>query len=225
MKNINKNTLLAIVILIVIALAFFSLPNAEKQTSEKPFEQPAESAYPPLTAEPAPLPLTTNGYVYDGKLNYGFNYPDNWEFSIGVDKDIEQCDPTQYYEAYNCVEFPNRAIKKIITFKKDVPKEGVLVSVDIEFMVKSAANSQDIKEEFKKEAMLSGLEILNETVISINGMNGYDMLAGIPEWKLRYAVFYTNGTAYTFKYSSQDEYYRMYEGIFSNIIKSFKING
>lgn len=222
MKTLNKKAVLGIVILIAIALAFFCLPNAEKQASEKAFEPPV---MPPLTTEPAPLPLTTSGYVYDNKLNYGFDYPDNWEFSIGVDKDVEQCDPTRHYEAYNCVDFPDEAIKKTITFRKDIPKDGSLVSVDIEFMVKSAVDLEEIKNEFKKGVEMSGIPILNEATISVNNISGYDMLAGTPDWKLRRVVFSANGLVYIFKYTSQEESYRMYEETFDNTIKSFNING
>ena len=70
------------------------------------------------------------------------------------------------------------------------------------------------------------LPILNETTISINNIDGYDILCGdseTPTWKLRMVVFFANGTAYIFTDSSQDEFYRIYEETFNNTINSFNI--
>jgi hypothetical protein len=173
--------------------------------------------------EPAPGPLTTKGYVYDDKLGYGFEYPDGWEFSINVDKDVEQCDPSLYYETYNCVDFPDKNIKKVVSFEKKIVKGQGQVSVELELIIKSATDLQEVKNEFKEELEMSGLPILNETAISVNNISGYDILSGIPAWKLRKVTFFANGTAYIFKYSSQEEFYRMYEETFNNVINSFNI--
>ncbi len=177
-----------------------------------------------ITTEPVSGELTTQGYVYDDELGYGFEYPDGWEFYINVDKDVEQCDPLLYYEDYNCVDFPDENIKKVVSFEKKISiTGGAYVSVEIELTIKSAADLQEVKSEFIEGLDRSGIPILNETAISVNNTSGYDILSGTPSWKLRQVVFFANGTAYVFKYSSQDEFYREYEEIFDNIINSFVI--
>jgi len=176
---------------------------------------------PPIT--PVTGELTTQGYVYDDKLGYGFEYPGGWEFFINVDKDVEQCDPSLYYETYNCVDFPDENIKKVVSFEKKILKDGAQFSVAIELTVKSATDLQEVKDEIKQGLEMSGLPILDEATILVNNISGYDILSGTPTWKLRQVVFFANGMAYTFKYSSQEEFYRMYEETFNNIINSFII--
>lgn len=211
----NKKLIFGIAILAIVALAF-SIWLYTERGGETPL-------VPPPTTEPESGDLSTRGYVYDDKLGYGFDYPDGWEFFTNVDKDVEQCDPSLIYETYTCVDFPDKKIKKVISFTKKISKDGSLISVDIEFMVKSAVDLQEVTNEFKKEVEASGIPILNEAVISVNNISGYDILSGTPDWKLRQVVFFGNGTAYIFKYSSQDEFYRMYEDTFNNIINSFNI--
>jgi len=187
-----------------------------KQTVEPPF-------IPPVTIEPESLPLTTKEYVYDDKLNYGFEYPDSWELFINVDKDVEQCTPSLNYDTYSCVDFSDKNIKKIITFTKKLSPLRSQPPPQIDFTVKSAADLEEVKNEFKKELEMLGATILNEDAILVNNISGYDILYGTPYWKQKQIVFFANGTAYVFKYSTQDEFYRVYEGTFNNITKSFSI--
>lgn len=199
----NKKLISGITILVIVALTLSIWLYTERQTSE-PFVP-----FPSIEPEPYGGPLSTGGYVYDDKLNYGFEYPDGWEISIGED-------------------FPEGNIKKVVTFNKDIKikLEGhdyeSEVSVLIELIVKSATDLQEVENEFKQR--LLGLPILNETTVSVNNINGYDILVGEDSgWKLRQTVFFANGTAYIFTYQSQDELYRMYEETFNNTINSFNI--
>jgi len=185
-----------------------------KQIEEPPFK-------PPVTIEPESLPLKTKEYVYDDKLNYGFEYPDSWELFINVDKDVEQCDPSLNYDTYTCVDFPDKNIKKIITFTKEISPISSLPPPQIDFTVKSAADLEEVKNEFRKELEMSGATILNEDAILVNNISGFDILYGTPYWKRKQVVFFANGTAYIFKYSTQEYEFRMYEGTFNNITKSF----
>ncbi len=129
-----------IVISLMISMAGCSAP-----TSQPP---PPPPPIPPI--EPAPGPLSTQGYVYYDKLGYGFEYPGGWEFSISIDKDVEQCDPSLHYETYTCVDFPDENLKKHVGFTKRKDRDGVEVLVTIDFIVKSAAGLQEVKDEFKK---------------------------------------------------------------------------
>ncbi len=72
---------------------------------------------------------------------------------------------------------------------------------------------------------MSGVSIFDEATISVNNIDGYDILSGVPAhtWKLRQVAFFANGMAYVFEYSSQEEFYRMYEETFDRIINSFQI--
>jgi len=224
--QMNRKTIAGIVIIVV---ASWILLNTYKQPPEE-IQVPEPLQIPTLQTEPVPGPLSTKGYVYDDKLNYGFMYPDGWEFFINVDKDVEQCDPLRDYvnSNINCVDFPDENMKKVISFGKDakIKLDGQdyesEVSARIEFTVKSATDLQDVETEFKRR--LLGMPILNESTISINNISVYDILVGEDSgWKLRQTVFFANGTAYIFTYSSQDELYRMYEETFNNTINSFNI--
>lgn len=176
----------------------YQLSNAV-QTEEPPFEPPVPST------EPATGELTTTEYVYDDKLGYGFEYPGDWEIFMEEGG------------------FPDKNIKKVVSLKKKISRGQSQVFVEIGFMVTSATSLETVRGELKKEVEMSGLPILNETAISVNDIDGYDIRSGIPEWKLRQVVFFSDGTAYIFRYSSQDEFYRMYEEAFDNIINSFDI--
>ncbi len=215
---VGKRFNLGISLLVAILVIFIaSMVGCTKQSST------GELPLPTPPTEPVPGALSTQGYVYDDKLGYGFDYPGGWEFYINVDKDIEQCDPSLYYENYNCVDFPDENIKKVVSFEKKIPYERGQVSVELGLIVKSATDLQEVKSEFKKGLERSGLPILDEATISVNTISGYDILSGTPTWKLRQVVFFANGKAYIFKYSSQEEFYRMYEETFDHIINSFVI--
>ncbi len=191
-----KNKKLLFGILALAVLASYICACTERQASEPPFVPPTE---------PVPGVLTTQGYVYDDKLGYGFEYPGGWELYVAED------------------DFPDKNIKKVVSFEKKILKDGAQFSVEIELIVKSATDLQEGRNEFKEGLERSGLPILNEATISANNISGYDILSGIPTWKLRQVVFFTNGMAYIFKYSSQEEFYRMYEESFNNVINSFNI--
>ncbi len=191
--------LLIAVSFLVVSIAFMGGCTRQSSTREPSLPIPT----PPT--EPVPGALSTQGYVYDDKLGYGFDYPGGWEFHV------EEGD------------FPDKNIKKVVSFEKKIPYERGYVSVELGLIVKSATDLQEVKSEFKKGLERSGLPILDEATISVNNISGYDILSGIPTWKLRQVVFFANGMAYIFKYSSQEEFYRMYEETFNNVINSFVI--
>ncbi len=198
-KRLNLGIISVLVTLMVVSIAFIGGCTSRPSTGE-----PSPPPAPPPT-EPAPIVLSTQGYVHDDKLGYGFEYPGGWELSVAEG------------------DFPDKNVKKVVSFKKNVFQDGSQVSVEIELTVKAVADLQEVKNAFKQELEMSGLPILNETTISVNNIDGYDILSGIPTWKLRQVSFFANGTAYIFKYSSQEEFYRMYEQTFNNVITSFVI--
>jgi len=194
-KRFNFGVISVLVAVLVVSIAFIGGCTGE----------PSPPIPTPPT-EPVPGPLSTQGYVYDDKLGYGFDYPGGWEFHV--------------YEG----EFVGKNIKKVVSFEKKIPYEGGgYVSVELELMVKPVTDLQEVKDEFKQGLERSGLPILDEATISVNNISGYDILSGTPTWKLRQVAFFANGMAYIFKYSSQEEFYRMYEETFDHVLNSFVI--
>ena len=134
------------VILAIVVLAPSICSCTERHASEPPSV--------PQT-EPVSGALTTEGYVYDDKLGYGFEYPGGWELNIEED------------------DFPDKNIKKVVSFEKKILKDGAQVSVQIELIIKSVTDLQEVKNEFKQGLEMSGVPILNEATISVNTIDGY----------------------------------------------------
>lgn len=172
-------------------------------TRQPSTEEPSPPGLPPT--EPVLGALSTQGYVYDEELGYGFEYPGGWELHVAEG------------------DFPDKNIKKVVFFEKKIFKDRGQFSVEIELIVKSATDLEEVRNEFKKGLERSGLPILDEATISVNNIDGYDILSGTPTWKLRQVVFFANGMAHIFKYAAQEEYYRMYEETFNHVINSFVI--
>jgi len=198
-KRFNLGVI-SVLVTLLVSIAFMG--GCTKQSTT---EEPSPPIPTPPT-EPVPGVLSTQGYVYDDELGYGFDYPGGWEFHV--------------YEG----EFAGKNIKKVVSFEKKIPYEGGQVSVELELIVKPVTDLQEVKDEFKQGLERSGIPILDEATISVNNISGYDILSGTPTWKLRQVVFFANGMAYIFKYSSQEEFYRMDEETFNNVINSFKEN-
>ena len=172
---VSKRFNLGISLLVAILVIFIaSMVGCTKQSST------GELPLPTPPTEPVPGALSTQGYVYDDKLGYGFDYPGGWEFHV--------------YEG----EFVGKNITKVVSFEKKIPYGRGQVSVELELMVKPVTDLQEVKSELKKGLERSGLPILNEATISVNNIDGYDILSGIPTWKQRQVVFFANGMAYIF---------------------------
>ncbi len=158
---------------------------------------------PPI--EPVSGTLTTKKTIYDEKLGYSFEQPNGWESNTAESG------------------FADKNIKKVVSFTKNILKNGSQVSTDIEFRVKSAKNLQEVKDGIKKEIIGSGLSISNEVVLLKNKINGFDIFSGTSDWKIRYVAFFSNKMAYIFKYSSQYELYKTNEETFNQIKNSLTI--
>lgn len=221
-KFIKENWIKILIVITVIAVVSVLLES--KFIVRQEIQQGESPLVPAPTTEPESGDLSTQRYVSDDKLGYGFEYPDNsWEVVTNISMDVEQCDPARNYETYTCVDFPLKNIKKVVNFTKKQDRNLELPALQVNFTVKSAADLSEINNEFKKEVAGSGMSILNESAIKINSLSGYDMLAGTPDWKLRQVTFFANGMAYIFRYSSQEKLYRMNEETFNGIINSFTV--
>jgi len=156
------------------------------------------------STDPEPGTLSTEGDVSDNNLGYSFKYTDGWMVNIMNDG------------------FGDANIKKVVFFQKretDIGRSEVFI--DLEFMVKSIPDLEALKLELKEQLQGSGIPVLSEDVIKVNDLIGYDLLGGIPGWKLRQVVFFAGGITYIFKYSSQEEFYILYEDTFEEIVNSF----
>ena len=193
-----------------------------------PVDDPTEP--PPISTEPATGTLSTEGYVYDLDLGYGFEYPGGWEFFINVDTSI--CDLARKDaakepdgEPYSCLDFPDRSIKKVVVFEKFFGMEDTQLRVGIEFMVRLVDNPEEFIDEFKRYAKDSGVPVLSEHTVSTNNIERHDILLGGPILKLRQVAFFADGRAYIFQYSSstREDLYDRYEDSFGRIVNSFEI--
>ena len=197
--KMNKKFIWTIIVLVLIGVFFYF---STIRTPKFPIRE-VDKFLPP--AEPVSGTLTTKKTIYDEKLGYGFEQPSGWELST-----TER-------------GFTDKNIKKVISLTKNILKNGSQVSTDIEFTVKSAKSLQEVKYEVKKEIKGSGLSVLNEIAIVQNKVNGFDILSGTSDWKIRYVAFFSNKIAYIFKYSSQNELYMTNEETFNQIKNSLAI--
>ena len=155
----------------------------------------------PSTGEPAPSPPTepvTPGYVrvYDYKLSYGFEYPEDWEMQAPK------------------VQFP---LEKVEMFTKK--GEGTSITI----IVKSTnwTNLEEVKEQYGEIHPLK--IVLKEDIIEVNGREGYEIIYKSPPMKTSEVVFLTNGRAFTISYSTTEDSYAASEEIFDHVICSFVI--
>ncbi len=197
-KRFNLGVTSILVALLVVSIAFMSGCTGEPSSSPPP-----PPPTPPITSEPGVL--STQGYVYDDKLGYGFEYPGGWEFYV------EEGD------------FP-KGIKKVVSFEKEIPKDGVICRVLIGLTVKSATDLQEVKEEFREGLKGLGGTILEEKEIVVNGREGYEVIyKPIAPVKIRQVIFIANGKSYMVVCSTAEVLYDEYEGTFDPVISSFVI--
>ena len=148
-----------------------------------------------------PTEPVTPGYiqVYDYKLNYGIEYPEDWQMHS----------PEEVT--------PGGGIEKVEMFTKK--GEGTSITL----IVKST-NWENLEEVKKLYGEIHPLKItLKEDIIEVNGRNGYEIIYKSPPTKTREVVFLDNGRAYTIKYSTTEDLYAASEEIFDHVINSFII--
>ena len=173
----NKKLIFGIVIVLVVIVAFW------------------------FAGQVPPTEPVTPGYiqVYDHKLNYGVEYPEDWQMHS----------PEEVT--------PGGGIEKVEMFTKK--GEGTSITL----IVKST-NWKNLEEVKKVYGEIHPLKItLKEDIIEVNGRNGYEIIYKSPPTKTRELVFLDNGRAYTIKYSTTEDLYASSEEIFDHVISSFII--
>ena len=159
------------------------------------------------TEEPTlPVPPTepvTPGYirVYDHKLGYGLEYPEDWESQTPEVVDGEDTE-------------------SVVMFTKPGTPTTLIVTVKLT----NLTSLEEVKEEFKEGLKGLGGTILEERQIVVNGREGYKVIyKPIAVVKIRQVIFIANGKSYMLICSTAEVMYDEYEETFNNIINSFVI--
>ena len=158
----------------------------------------------PNSGQPSPpiIPVTP-GYirVYDYKLDYGFEYPEDWETQVIEVVDGEDVESAEMFTK------PRTSTTLIVTVK-----------------LSNLTTLEEVKEEFKEGLKGLGGTILEEREIVVNGREGYEVIyKPIAAVKIRQVTFIANGKSYILVCSTAEPLYDEYEEIFDHVINSFVI--
>ena len=193
-KRFNLGVISVLVALLVVSIAFMS-GCAGKPSSSPPPPPPT----PPITSEPGVL--STQGYVYDDKLGYGFEYPEDWESQV-----IEVVD--------------GEDVESVLMFTKPGTPTTLIVTVKLS----NLTSLEGVKEEIKEGLNKLGMTILEEREIVVNGREGYEVIyKPIATVKMRQVIFIANGRSYMIVCSTAEVLYDEYRDTFDHVINSFVI--
>ena len=163
--------------------------------------EPSPPAPVPPTEPVTPGVLTTQGYVYDDKLGYGFEYPGGWEMEIPKVVDGED-------------------IESVAMFTKP----GTPTTLSVIVKLSNLTSLEEVKEEFREGLKGLGGTILEEREVIVNGREGYEVIyKPIAAVKIRQVIFIANGKSYMLVCSTAEVLYDEYEETFNNVINSFVI--
>jgi len=182
-KRFHVGAISALVALVAVSIVFTGGCNGQS---------PTDGPTPPTTP-------VTPGYirVYDHKLGYGFEYPEDWESQLIEGEDVES----------------------VVMFTKPETPTTLIVTVEL-----SNLSLEEIKEEFREGLEGLGLTILEEREIVVNGREGYEVIyRPFPAVKMKQAMFIANGKSYILVCSTAEDLYAASEEIFDHIINSFVI--
>jgi len=161
----------------------------------------------PSTGEPSlPSPPTTPvtpGYirVYDYKLDYGFEYPEDWETQTPEVVDGEDTESAEMFT-----------------------KPGTPTTLSVIVKLSNLTSLEEAKEEFKEGLRKLGGTILEEREIVVNGREGYEVIyKPIAAVKMRQVIFIANGKTYMLVCSTAEVLYDEYRDAFDHIVDSFVI--
>jgi len=160
----------------------------------------------PSTEEFAPSPPTTPvtpGYirVYDYKLDYGFEYPEDWETQTPEVVDGEDTESAEMFT-----------------------KPGTPTTLIVTIKLSNLTSLEEVKGEIKEELNKLGMTILEEREIVVNDREGYEVIyKPIATVKMRQVIFIANGKTYMLVCSTAEPLYDEYEEIFDHVVNSFVI--
>ncbi len=188
-KRFNLGVISALVTLLVVPIVFMGGCATQPSTEE-------------FTPSPPTTPVTP-GYirVYDYKLGYEFEYPEDWETQVIEVVDGEDVESAEMFTK------PETATTLIVTVK-----------------LSNLTSLEEVKEEFKEELKGLGGTILEEREIVVNDREGYDVIyRPIAPVKMRQVMFIVNGKTYILVCSTAELLYDEYEESFDHVINSFVI--
>jgi len=181
----------ALVTLLVMSIAFMGGCTTQPSTEE-------------FTPSPSPstTPVTPEHIrVYDYKLGYGFEYPEDWETQVIEVVDGEDIESTEMFT-----------------------KPGTPTTLIATVKLSDLTSLEEIKEEFREGLKGLGGTILEEREIVVDGREGYEVIyKPIATVKMRQVIFIANGKTYMLVCSTAEPLYDEYEEIFDHIINSFVI--
>ena len=190
-KRFNLGIISVLVALLVVSIAFMGGCSRQSSTGE------------PSPPAPPPTEPVTPGYVrvYDHKLGYGFEYPEDWEMQIPEVIDGED-------------------VKSVAMFTKPGTSTTLIVTVKLSNLI----SLEEVKEEFREGLKGLGGTILEERQIVVNGREGYEVIyKPIAAVKMRQVIFIANGKSYILVCSTAEVLYDEYRDTFDDIINSFVI--
>ena len=179
-----------LVALLVVSIAFMGGCTRQPSTEE-----------PSLPAPSPPTEPVTLGYiqVYDDKLGYGFEYPEDWE-----KQPIEVVDGE---DTESILMFTKTPTTLIVTVK-----------------LSNLTSLEEVKGKIKEELNKLGMTILEEREIVVNDREGYEVIyKPITPVKMRQVIFIANGKSYMLICSTTEPLYDASEEIFDHVINSFVI--
>ncbi|MBA7479604.1 hypothetical protein ES707_15038 [subsurface metagenome] len=189
-KRFNLGVISVLVALLVVSIAFMGGCATQSSTEE------------PLLPTPSTTPVTP-GYirVYDYKLDYGFEYPEDWETQTPEVVDGEDIESTEMFT-----------------------KPGTPTTLIVGIKLSNLTSLEEVKEEFKEGLKGLGGTILEEREVVVNGREGYEVIyKPIAPVKIRQVIFIANGKTYMLVCSTAELLYDEYEEIFDHVINSFVI--
>jgi hypothetical protein len=180
-KNMKKRTIVGVMSIVVIAAIVIFAGCIEEK---------APDITPPTTS-------VTPGYVrsYDHQLDFGYEYPDDWEAQA------TECKfPRERWEEYTKAEGESRIV------------------IDVKSTsLKSLA-------EVKGFDYIDRDSILKESFVEINDRKAYEVIfKQYPDRKAKWVIFLANEREYTIQCYTTEELYDEYEEIFDHVINSFFI--
>ena len=189
-KRFSLGLISVLVALLVVSIAFMGGCATQSSTEE------------PLLPTPSTTPVTP-GYirVYDYKLDYGFEYPEDWETQVIEVVDGEDVESTEMFT-----------------------KPGTPTTLIVGVKLSNLTSLEEVKGEIKEGLNKLGMTILEEREIVVNDREGYEVIyKPIAAVKIRQVIFIANGKTYILVCSTAEPLYDEYEEIFDHVINSFVI--
>ena len=185
-KRFSLGAMSLLVALLAVFIAFMGGCTIQSSTGE------------PSSPAPPPTEPGTPGYirVYDHKLGYGFEYPEDWEMQV-----------PQFESPYEKVE---------VFTKKGEPTQ-------IKILVKSTTLKS--LAEVKAFGYVDRASILTEKFVEINDREAYEIIfEEYPDRKAKWVIFLANHKEYSIECYATEDLYAASEEIFDHVVNSFNIN-